>query len=803
MFRHNFLIAFRNFNRSRVPFFINLVGLSVGLACTLLIYLWVNDELSVDAFHEKGDRLVQVLQNMPTPNGIITNENTPGPLAKVLADEVPTVEHAVSVVPYEWFEGEKFMLSDGDKRFFSARNQFASADYFKIFSYPLVQGNKDQVLADRNSVAISAALAQKLFNTTDAMGKTVEWIHPEVGGRYRVSGVFEIPPRSSAQFDAVFHYDIFLEQNENLTVWTNSDPYTYVTLKPNVHLDQFNAQINDFPATKSASTEETLVGQLYSEKYLHGQYENGQPSGGRITYVRLFSTIALFILAIACINFINLSTARASTRMKEVGVKKVVGSGRRSLIVQYITESVVMAFIALLVALALVALLLPQFEVIAGKDILLVFNPGITLSILAITLLTGILSGSYPALYLSGISPVRALKGERNRNFSGQWVRRGLVVFQFAVSAILIVSVVIVYQQIELIQSKKLGYNKDNIIRFAPGIQEANPTTGTHALPEEDRERFLQLLRNTPGVVDATNYAHHMVGDFGTTTGVDWPGKDPNRDLLFAQIAGGYDFIETTNIKLKEGRSYSRKFSTDHEKIIFNEAAIRAMGLKDPVGQVITLWGEEREIIGVTDDFHIDKLYERIMPVFITLSTDDFASNMMVKIAAGHERATLDRIASVYQDHFVAGMPFEFEFLDESYQRLYAQEIRVGMLSRYAAGVAIFISCLGLFGFATFTVQRRLKEIGIRKVMGADSFNITYLLTADFTKMVLWAVVVSLPVSYFITQRWLAGFAYRIDLEWWFFAGAGLLILLIAWLTVGLQTVKAARSNPVACLKDE
>lgn len=806
MFRHNFLLTYRNFKRQRLSFFINLLSLSTGLTCSLLIYLWISDELSVDKFHAKDNRLVQVLLNEKIPDGIVSGPYTQGLLAGSLAEKIPEVEYAVSAVPYELFEGEKFILSNGEQRFFTARNQFVGKDYFKVFSFDLVQGDKDRVLENKNSVVISEGFARKLFNTTDVIGKSVEWIHNVYGGIYNITGVLaDLAGNSTIQFDAAFSYEFFLEKNSGLESWGNQGPYTYVSLKPSVSIDQFNQRIERFLETGYRLSDQTLFGQRFSERYLNGHYENGAPSGGRIAYVRLFSIIAVFILVIACVNFINMSTATASARMKEVGVKKAIGVARKNLMVQYITESIIMAFLSLIFSVTLVLLFLPGFNIVTGKEIALNFDPRLILSVLSITLLTGILSGVYPALYLSRFNPVRALKGQGESRSGNQLIRKGLVIFQFAISVILIVSVVIIYKQIEFIQSKNLGYNKDNVIWFTAGVTESDRVRegDETGLTGEAIENFVQVLKNTPGVVNATNFWHSVVKGYGTTTGVHWTGKDPDANIHFAQISGGYDFIQTMGIEIKEGRSYSREYKTDNSNIILNEAAIELMGYKDPVGKVLTLWGEEREIIGVVKNFHIDAFYEDIMPVFIKLDVNILASNFMVRLEAESELATIERLRQAYQDFFIAGMPFEFKFLDENYQQLYDQEIRVAILSRYAAAIAIFISCLGLFGFATFAVQRRLKEIGIRKVLGADGIKIIYLLVMDFTKIVLLAVGISLPVSYFITKSWLEGFAFRIDPAWWFYAGAGFLVIFIAWLTVGIQTLKAANVNPTECLKDE
>ncbi len=806
MLKHNILLFFRNIKKHKSTFLINTIGMSTGLACAMFIAIWVIDELSVDNFHEKGDRLVQILENLPTPNGIETDDVTQGPLAEALANEFPEVEQTVSVVDDSWFEGEKFLLSDGGDKFFSATNQFASKNFFSIFSYPLLHGIPEQVLANTNGVVISEGMAKKLFKTTDAMGKTVEWVHDEYGGTYTVSGVFKtLPKNSTAQFDAIFNMEIFLAENDDLKEWNNSDLMTYAILKSGVPLTSFNGKIKNFLQTKDKNVPETLLAQPYSERYLHGNYENGTVSGGRIQYVHLFSIIALLILIIACVNFVNMATARASTRIREIGVKKSVGAQRKSLMMQFTSESIFTACIAMALALIFVSLLLPQFNSISGKELTLNLDANLFMGILLITLSTGIVAGIYPALYLSGLSVLNGLKGKLAKDSGGHFIRKSLVVFQFVTSVVLIASVFIVYKQMNFIQDKNLGFNKEHIIWFSSGVLESNMNEADSegGLTDEQIESFLQLLKNTPGVVNASNFKHTMMADFGTTTGVNWPGKIENENAQFAQISGGYDFIETMQMQLEEGRLFSRQFKADSSKIIFNEAAIEQMGIKNPIGKVISLWGEDKEIIGVIKDFHIDKMYNKVMPVFMQLDNNNWSSNFMVRMETGNETATIERVKKAYGDYFIKGMPFDFRFLDENYQALYEGEKRVASLSKYFAGLATLISCLGLLGLAVFTTQRRKKEISIRKVLGQSAAQVTVMLSSEFAKLVLISILIALPIAYLLASNWLSGFAYRIPLQVWYFVGAGLIALIVAMLTVGSQAIRAANRNPVNALRDE
>ncbi|MEL7001708.1 MAG: ABC transporter permease [Bacteroidota bacterium] len=802
MHPHNFKIAYRHFLRNRTSFLINFFSLTIGLTCSLFIYLWASDELKTDQFHINKDHLYQVLQNDINPDDVVTEPYTPGILARTLAEELPQVKRAVSVVPYEWFEGEKLLVSDGKGKIFTSKNQFASSEYFNLFSFELLQGDKDEILARANQVVISDELSQKLFNTTDALGKSLEWHHEDFGNTYQVSGVFKkISKNSTLQFDAVFHYDVFLDDNEDLLQWNNSDPYTYVLIEEQTNIPAFKATIKGFLQTKIDIKNQDFYVQKFSDRYLNGKYENGVAAGGRITYVRLFISIAAIVLLVACINFMNMTTAESTNRMKEIGIKKAIGVRKNSLIAQYLTESILMSSVALIAALLIVFLLLPQFNLLVEKSIDFSFDPWTVIVLITITLTTGIISGLYPAFILSRLSPISALKGTANLGNKTWTARKTFVVLQFFVSTFLVVSVIVIYQQIDYIQSKNLGYDKENIIWFTAGLPDKPGED--NELTESDIEILLQRLKDTPGVENASNFAHNMIGDYGTTTGLSWQGKQPDQRVLFAGISAGYDFINTMKIEINEGRSFSRDFKSDIDKIILNEKAISTMNMVNPIGKTINLWDKEREIIGVLKDYHIDMLYKDIPPAFIKLDLDNFASNFMVRLEPGSEKETIARVENVYKDFFVSGMPFEFKFLDENYQELYQQEIKIDQMAKYAMLMVIFISGLGLFGFASFVVSRRVKEIGIRKVLGASRLKVVHLLTSGFTELVVLSLVLALPLAFLVAEAWLASFAYRISLEWWFFALSGLIVITFSWVTVGFRTISAAQINPVDCLKDE
>jgi len=741
MFRHNLKLSLRNFKRDKSTFLINLIGLSTGLACALMIYLWVADELNVDKVRlRQGDQ-----------QGIV----------KV-----------------------------GDKHL-KFTEQYAESDFFKMFSYKILDGNLPDFLQRKEEIVISDQFALKVFGqTNNLIGRTIEWEKAPFSGTYQIAGVYQMPPKNATnQFDLVFHFDLVTDNFPEINKWTYGGPDTYIALQQGTDVAAFQEKISTYLQEKSGEAYQSLFIRPYSAKYLYGKYENGQQAGGRIDYVWLFSIIALFVLTIACINFMNLSTAKATQRSKEIGVKKAIGAERSHLISQYLSESVLLTLFSLVVALTLVYLLLPQFNGLTDKELALAFEPKMITSILGITLITGLLAGSYPALYLSGVEAVEVLKGKISRSVGEAWVRKSLVVFQFAISVILMVSVLVVYNQIQFIQNKNLGFNKNQVIHFKKeGRLNQNLTA------------FLTEIKKLPNVVNAAGIRSDLTNNRSSTVGVRWEGLTEGNEIAFKYLTVDYDLLETIGVELIAGRTYSKDFGDETNKIIFNESAIKAMGLEDPIGKTVRQWGVDKQIIGVVKDFHIESLYEPVKPCFIVVG--DESLEVMVKLAAGTERATIAQLSTIHKD-FNNGLPLDYQFLDADYAMLYAAEARVAILSKYFAGIAILISCLGLFGLVTFSAQRRIKEIGIRKVLGASTFSIVRLLSTDFTKMVLVAIFIALPISYYIAKFWLEDFAFKIDLQPWFFIVAGLGALGIAWLTVGVQTLKAANLNPTESLKSE
>ena len=789
MLKHQIKLTIRGFKRFKTSFAINLIGLSSGLACALLIYLWVMDEWNKDKFHENTDHLYQVMHNINIINKTETIQPTPALLGQALLEEFPAVEKMASVVPAAWY-GSDGIIEYGEKQL-KTLEQYASADYFDVFSFPLIVGDKASVLQAKESVVISEEFREKLFGKdVDPRGSDITWYNGGEKTTFTVTGVFaSLPSNTSERFDLVFTLETFLDKYPHIRDWRNSDPSTFVVLSENASVADLNEQIKTYTQAKHESITSTLFLQKYSDRYLYGKYENGLPVAGRVQYVRLFSIIASLVLFIACINFMNLSTARASRRLKEIGVKKAMGVHRSSLISQFFIETFLLSLISTVVAFVLVLLLITPFNDLPGKTISLVLDSQLLSFSAIIVLITTLVAGSYPALYLSKFEPISILKDKLTGTTGDLWARKGLVILQYCASAVLITSVWVVSSQVNFIQNKNLGFDKERVIYF-----NADGNLG------EKSQIFINDLKKISGIVNAAGFSHDLLGGMGKTTGLNWEGKDPDDRIRFGNLEVGFDLIETFGMELAAGRTFSKELGDNNSKIILNEKAIEMMGLESPIGETIELWGRSRQIIGVVKNFHFESLHSEIMPCFFQVYNDH--STVVARIAKGSELETIEKVEKLYKKYNPA-LTFNFMFFDQEYDALYKSEQQVASLSTYFSVIAIIISCLGLFGLVAFTAERKQKEIGIRKVLGASVFRLVLLLTNDFTKTVIIAILISLPISYWLMKEWLESFVYRIELNFWFFAGSGLIALFIALATMSLQTIKAATLNPVDSLKDE
>ena len=779
----------------RNPIFslINILGLSTGLASTFLIYFWVSDELMIDKFHVNDKRLYQIMEVNNENNIIKVNEGTQGPLAEALEKDFPEVEDGITIMNLGKLGAS--ITFNSEENVLKSEGLFAGKTFFDVFSFPLIYGAASQVLSDKNSIAVSEGFATKLFGSAEkAIGQQVEYSIFGNDHTAKVTGVFsDAPNNSTLKFDYVGTKQKLLEDIwPNGKTWGNTGPDTYILLEPNVDIMAFNQKIEKFINKYDEGNSFSIFTRKFSDAYLKGNYKNGVQSGGRITYVKLFSFIAILVLLIACINFMNLSTARVSRRFKEIGIKKTLGSSKKMLVNQFLSESLFITFISLILAMALVIVLIPAFNFITGKELGFSFIFNDILIILLATILTGLISGSYPAFYLSGFSPLATLKGTFQSKGAELFARKGLVIFQFMASLVLIISVLIIGKQINFALTKPMGFQKDNLIHF-----------DLEGKAYENSALLLSELERIDGVVSAGGISESMIREDGgsSTYGVDWPGKTEEEVVDFIVRGVDRSLIKTLDIQMAEGQAFSQDLGSPDSYLILNEEAIRLMGLKNPIGTKVKFWGEDKTILGVMKDFHTASVMQPMSPIIFRYSPNDLGM-AMVRIrpdADGKAIADIKRIHTGYNP----GYNFNFSFMDQTLNAQYLAQQRILILSRYFAYLAIFISCLGLFGLAAFNTEMRIKEIGIRKVLGSSSFGILKLLSSDFIKLVVLSVLIAFPIAWYLMNDWLLQFAYRIDIGWTVFAIAGLLTLIIALATVSFQAIKAANANPVKSLKTE
>ncbi|MDN5284103.1 MAG: Duplicated orphan permease [Mucilaginibacter sp.] len=790
MLKNYLKIAWRNLIKNKVHTFINIAGLSVGLACSLLIMLWVQNELSVDAFHKNKSRLYNVYERRYFDHKISGQYNTPGVLAAEMKKVFPEVEYAVNGV---YNENNTFMAQN---KILKYRGGAADADFFKMFSYPLLQGSAQTALSSPLSLAISRKMAVAFYGSPQAaIGKTIRFENKK---DFTISGVFEnLPDNTQEKFEYLMNWNAFLIENPGAKEWDNNWPRTTVMLKAGANPEQFEKKITHFLDNYSAGQKKGVFTtqldiQPFSEKYLHGNFAGTKFSEGRIEYVHLFSIVAVFMLLIACINFMNLTTARSVKRAREIGVRKVVGAVRSVLIKQFIGESLLVTSLAVIVSLVLLVLLLPLFNQVTQKQITLPFDQvDFWLKLTGITLVTGLVAGSYPALFLSSFNPVKVLKGALKLDSGTTLFRKGLVVFQFVLSVIMIIGTIIVARQMNFIQSRNLGYDRENLIYI--------PVEGELA---SQYEVFKTEALKRPGIQSiSVSGSRPTIIDNGTV-GVEWTGKDPNNSIRFVQTGIGYDFIKTLKLNLLAGRDFSKDFPTDTAGYIINETAMQRMGYTNPIGQPLSLWDRKGKIIGVLKDFHINSLHEPILPLIFWLGKKENYGSFLIRTEPGKTKEALAGLENLTKQINPA-FPFTYSFSDEEYQSLYKSEQIVGKLANAFALLAIFISCLGLLGLAMFTAEQRVKEIGIRKILGASVSSLFGLLSSEFLVLVVIALLIASPIAWYAMSKWLQGFAFHTAVQWWVFALSGGLIVLIALATVSFQAIKAALINPVKSLRSE
>jgi ABC-type antimicrobial peptide transport system permease subunit len=790
MIKNYFLVAWRNLSRNKMISILNVSGLALGLVSGLFILLWVQDERAVDGFHRNGRLLYAVYEREFYDHKVTADYETSGLMPQEMRRVIPEVEYATGMEEYQ----DKRTLQVGDKKL-KWNGDAGSADFFTMFSYPLLQGTPSSALASPDAIAISTKMAEAFFGSPEAaMGKSIRY---ENQHNFMVTAVFDnMAHSSSRQFDFVLSWQYFMAHT-GVGNWGMSGPYTILMLRPDANPALVEKKItrflDNYLKDRQSGYDIQLGLQKYTDIYLHNHFTNGQPDGGRIDYVHLFSIVAIFILVIACINFMNLATARSAKRAKEIGVRKVVGALRASLIRQFMTESYLITLLAIAVALLLLVLLLPAFNSLTGKQISIPFSSaGFWMMLLLLTAATGFVAGSYPALLLSSFKPISVLKGTLRLGSNGRWLRKGLVVFQFTLSVMLIIGTIVVSRQVDFIQSRNIGYDKDNLIYIGM---------------EGDLQSKYNVLKNEAGKMPGIASISFLSDDpdfmDDNTSDLSWPGKGPDAYITATQAAVTYDFVRTMKLTLVAGRDFSPDFPSDSLGYLINETAAREMGYTDPVGKSLTMWGNKGHIIGVLKDFNFTSVHERIRPlVLYRVLRPRPSGTLLVRTQPGQTRQALATMESLCHQ-LNPGFPFDFQFSDAAYMALYKSEQVIRRLSDIFAFLAIVICCLGLLGLATFTAEQRTKEIGIRKVLGASVPGLFMLLSKEFLMLSGLALLIAAPLAWYAMDKWLDNYAYRIDIAWWVFALAGGIAFVITLMAVGFQSAKVAVGNPVRSLRSE
>ena len=797
MLNNFFKTAFRSLWKNRTYSFLNIAGLAIGIACAGLIFLWVEREMSYDKFNLKKDHIYYTKVNAVLDAGIFTHGSSPGVLAPAMQAEIPGIGNTCRTT-----EGETSLLfSVGDKNIY-ASGKYAEPSLFSIFTLPFVQGNAASAFSQLYSIVVTEKTAKKIFGKTDNLiGKSVRVDNKQ---DYVITGVLkDLPQNSSLQLDWVAPFQIWYQQSPWASKWENNCLSTYVELKPEANLVAINKQLYNFVQKKAPSSNGHVFLFNMNQWHLYDSFDNGkQTGGGRIETVRLFSMIAWIILFIACINFMNLATARSEKRAREVGVRKVLGAGKRILVVQFIGEALLMAALAAVGSIVIMTLVLPVFNMLVQKELLLeLTNPVHMAGLLLITLICGLVAGSYPSLYLSSFNPVFVLKGIKLKIGSAAIIRKGLVVLQFTVSIVLIVSTIIIYRQIQHVKQRDLGLNKNNLL--------STSVTGTI---HTNFSSIRQDLLNTSVVENAALTDHSTITGGNNTDHLSWAGKPPGNRILISGRNVSPEFMSTSGIKIIEGRDLQVNDSVHVDgsskaiNCLVTQSMAKVMGKKSAIGEIIYNEGDPEvklTIVGVVNDYVYGNMYGRPDPVIFMWVPPKYATQLYIRIKpqADLEKA-LAQIATIMKKDNPA-YPFEYHFVDDQFNEMFSNEMLLSKLSRVFAALAIIISCLGLFGLAAYTAERRTKEIGIRKVLGASSVGLAGLLSKEFLVLVCLSCLIAFPLAWWMMFGWLQDFEYRIEISWWIFILAGLVAVIIALVTVSFQAIKAAMANPVRSLRTE
>jgi putative ABC transport system permease protein len=805
MFKNYFKVAFRNLWRNKGFSAINILGLATGLAVFLLIVLYVFDEMSYDRYNEKADRIYRLQADLFFNGTQLNSAQVPEPLALTLKKDYPQIEEMV-----RFNNRGDILVKKGNSNIKDHNAVFADSGFFKVFSVSMIAGDPSTALSEPNSIVIDETTAKKYFNTTDIVGRT---LYVDNSTNCKITGVIkDIPPQSHFHFSFIRPLrDSYRGSADN---WLSNNKQSYVLVRPGVTQAELqkvvNATINKYLAPQLQAVLHTSIKELQqkgnhffypvmplADIHLHSEQSDEFEVNGNETSVYIFSVIAVLILLIACVNFMNLSTARSANRAKEVGVRKVAGSVRSSLITQFLTESVLISFCSLLLALTLSAFLLPLFNQLSGKEMQVstLFSSWLLPVLIVLIFVVGGIAGSYPAFYLSSFQPIRVLKGDIAKGFKGSWLRSSLVVFQFCISIILIIGTIVIYNQLNYIRNKKIGYNRDQVLVLH----------NTYSLDKQIKS-FREELLTIPGVENAS-----ITGNLPTSSNFDQNGWfrdatfDPAKAVIMTNLYLDENYIPTLGMELAQGRNFSKDFPTDSAAVILNETAVKLLGFKEPLKEVLYRPGNDDKpqafhIVGVVKDFNFSSLHDKVGPLIAEYTENTGSISLRVNMA--NISSIINQVESKWKS-MAPAQPFSYSFMDADFNNIYKSDQKTRNLFITFAVLAIFIACLGLLGLVTYAAEQRTKEIGIRKVLGAGVVSIISMLSKDFACLVLIAAFIAFPIAWWGMNKWLQSFAYRISIGWWVFVLAGMTALLIALITVGFQAIKAAVANPVKSLRTE
>ncbi|HWD89132.1 MAG TPA: ABC transporter permease [Mucilaginibacter sp.] len=782
--------AIRNLQKNKGFSFLNIFGLAIGITCAALIFLWVENEVSYDTNNLKKDRLYLVKENQKYDTYVYTHSSTPGIMGPEVKETLPGIANTCRTSE----GGTTYLFSQGDKSVY-ATGQYADPSIFSMFTLPFVQGNAQTAFKQYHSIVITERAAKKFFgNEKDVIGKSIRVDNKQ---DYVVSGVIkDLPTNSTLQFEWLMPFQIHWDDSPYIHYWGNNNTTTYVELKQGASYATVNRQMLNYIQRHELKDIAHMLLFSMNDWHLRDDFKDGKlTGGGQIFYVHLFSTIAWIILFIACINFMNLATARSEKRAREVGVRKVLGAGKRSLVAQFIGESVFLALLAAVIAIILLIIVLPAFNLLVQKQLTVGFDdPYHIIALVLIAVICGVVAGSYPSLYLSSFRPVAVLKGLKLKDSGASFVRKGLVILQFTASIVLIISTVIIYQQIQHIKDRPLGFNRNNLLRL--------PLQGDMA---KNYYPIRQELLNSGYFADVALADHDIIYGGNNTDGMTWQGKDPSSKVLISQRYVTPDYMRTAGLKILEGRNLTVTDTGRPVRMVITKSLEKLLGKGSALGKTMHYNGDTTmaTVVGVVNDYVYGNMYGKPDPVMFFTASPQYNTLMYVRLQPHADlQKALAGVQSVLKK-YNPRYPFDYQFVDDQFNNMFYTEGLASKLSRLFASLAILISCLGLFGLAAYTAERRTKEIGIRKVLGASIASVTTLLSKDFLVLVGLSCIAAFPLAYYAMSKWLKGYDYHIDIHLWVFAAAGITAAVIALITVSYQAIKAALANPVKTLRSE